>query len=418
MARGSRIHSFDTAYWRGALRRLPVLLAGLATFTLVVQVSIAGSFRDTRPSLALRYAPIDARARTKLAAAIVSGAQTKEARNSARALATDAVKRDPLMPAALRVIAQSHKDGIGMADEKVTALMLEAQRLSRRDNPTQLWLANDNALRGNVNEVIDHFDIALLTSNAARPNIFPLLLATTADPRFRQALVQKLRERPDWTKAFLDHAVRNGSNLDFATDIAPQFLDSELPDDRVMIRTLMERLTAAGEFDRAWQVRQELSGERTSDVVPLRNGDFESVDEFAPFGWTLADDPELWAARERDTGDGYLLRIAAYNGRSGEVARQLIKLRPGAYQIRLDAGDIPANAYERPQLRVSCANDSEAELLELAPASAGAGPRSFAGRFTVPGGCSFQWLAITAAGEGSLRDPLPWIDNIRIAPAR
>ena len=98
-----------TAGGRGPVRNWWLLLAWAAFLAivtlLVLQVTIAGVFRTSAPQIALAWVPDDAQARGRLAGALVGQQSTPEAREAARELARDAIRRDPLNVAALRAAA-------------------------------------------------------------------------------------------------------------------------------------------------------------------------------------------------------------------------------------------------------------------------------------------------------------------------
>jgi len=194
-------------------------------------------------------------------------------------------------------------------------------------------------------------------------------------------------------------------------------LDARNPDDRDKYHALLGRLVQSGRPDLAWNLyTQRGLAPRGATAQSVRNGSLEAAEDGSPFDWSVVEDPELWASRERlGEAGGYVLRLAGYNGRSGEVARQYLNLAPGLHQMRARAGDIPAEAHERPELRLECASGAQGRVLaSVVPSGSGAAARELSAAFTVPSDCRFQRLGIHIAGDGPLKDSLPWVDDFRI----
>ncbi len=384
---------------------------GITGLVLAIQTSVAGAFASSGPAIALKFAPFNAGARAKLAEQIGGSEQGQKVANE---LASDAIRRDPLQPVALRILAQGLDSQTPASQERAAALMSEAQRLSRRDTLTQLWFIQRNGARGKGAAMMQHFDIALRASISARPNLFPFLVTASTDPTVRVVLIRTLSARPGWEKAFATYAVREGRDLGLAAELAPRLLDARQPDDRVLYQDLLNRLVQAGRYDVAWNVYQATGAMPKDSRAPLRGGNFEGPDAFPPFDWWFSEEPDLFASREHASGGGLLLRVAASDDQSGEAARQLVRLAPGIYQLSARMGDLPNDPAEWPTLRIRCAPDDQLRLVSIRPSGAGTAARQVNGRFEVPDKCHFQWLTIDLAGDGPPQEIAAWVDDIAI----
>ena len=391
-----------------------ILLAAIVAFAVTLQVSVAGVFRSSRPQTALTFAPYDAGARAKLAGLLATYSDTKD---DARALALDAIRRDALQPVALRVLAQTLEGNGAAARRSEVALMNQAQRLSRRDQQTQIWFIDHVGQQGDLEAMVRHIDIALRTSETSRSALFPMLVAAAADPRGGPLLDRTLARKPNWAVPFGAFAVGWGNDLDVAARVARLVFDPRKPEDRDRYLTLLVRQVAGGRYEQAWSLYSDPAlGLRGSDAAQLRHGNFERAEDDTPFDWTYTDEGELWGARERSPErNGFVLRVAASNGRSGEVARQYLHLPAGTYRLRAVAGDVPAKPLERPVIRIECVDPAAGTpLVSVRPAAAGAAARELQASFTVPASCKFQKIGITVAGEEAFGDTSPWLDDIRI----
>jgi hypothetical protein len=208
----------------------------------------------------------------------------------------------------------------------------------------------------------------------------------------------------------------NGNDLAFARRVARQMLDPRKKEHRALYQRLVQRLAAAKQYATAWDVYRTpgIAAPEAPDV-PIRNPGFEVPEDGSAFDWTFAQDSELWASRDkRPGGKGSVLRLTAYNGRAGEVAYQILHLKPGHHRLHLQAGDVPAKRYEWPEISVACTGDGGAKLLALGPQSAGRGPFALSAAFDVPRTCDFQRIAMRVAGEGQQPDSAPWVDDVQI----
>jgi len=339
--------------------------------------------------------------------------------SAARRLALDALRRDPIQPAALRVLGQVVSAGGGSAaEQKALPLVLASQRLSRRELLTQLWLIDYYARRGDPEAMVRQFDLALRSSESARGTIFPLLDAAAFDPAVREALLDALAKRPNWAEPLATFAAHYGTNLDFSLELARMLLDPRTKEDRFKYLGLIHRLVEAGRFQRAWQVYNDPSlGLGPEGVGTIRNGTFEAPEDASPFDWSFVQEPELWASREQLANNRSVLRVAAYNGRSGDVAWQLLHLAPGNYEASALVGGVLTASVERPRLRIECAGGG-AVLLSLRSDAGGAQPRTMRGRLAVPSNCAFQRVSISASGDGAPKETSPWVDDVRIRRIR
>jgi len=390
------------------------VVAALIAFAVTLQISVAGAFRTKYPALALAWVPLDAEARGQLAANLVSIEPSQQARQRAVLLARDAIRRSPLESAPLRALALAEKSGSFDSSPKVMDLLLESQRLSRRDRATQLQLFEQYLLRNDISAAMRSVDVVLRTSSD-RTALFSLLTAASADnPAFAIALKDKLSERPEWAWPFTVHLIsesRNGAQLVSLSEAA---LDPTTTEGMQAVRALLQKLAELQEYDLAWNLLSSLKLAKTGTVT---DGDFEGTDGFPPFWWMVSQEGDFWAERDiGPEGRGRVLRLVALSGRAGDVARQLVRLAPGAYRISAVVGDVPNAAFERPTVRMYCANQKQTVLLGLRPSSSGVPPRQIGGRVVVPQGCSFQWLAIHIAGDRLQADAAPWIDDIRLTP--
>jgi hypothetical protein len=384
----------------------------------VIGASISGVFSGARPSVALLWAPGHADARANLALRLSGAGVSADGHARARALAADAIRRDPLSVDAFRAL------GLVAESEGNRALARRffdyGESLSRRDQPTQIWLAQESLRDGNPIAMIRHIDTAMRTSSRNWDSLIALLIYVTRDPRSVAPLGALLDRKPVWSDTFLTRLVTTGPSLQNVVGITRGRLNPQVAAQRELVQHLIDRLVADRQFQLALRVYEDARpvGARQSATAG-RDGGFEAPGGLAPFDWQLAQEPELSGFRQQRTqGAGSALYLLAANGRTGEVARQLLRLPPSTYQLRAEVGSIPELASERPEIALSCADrQGDVALLTVRPATAGDQSRMIGGQFTVPAACLWQWMVVRLSGGGPARENLPWVDNISIRSA-
>lgn len=400
---------------RRALSALTIVGPATVLFLFVLQISIAGALRSRSPQVALAWSPVDAEARATIAARILTmDRASAESRRRAAALARDAIDRDLTRVAAFRALALATAEP-GQPSPQAEQLMTLAQRVSRRDQATQLWLADRAARRRDAAALMRHFDIALRTTSRSRETLLAALVAASRDPMITPAVTQALAERPNWWLQFMSAAIATGTP-DQVLHFARGRLNPAVPQERAMIRSVIEALSAARAYDFAWQIYGEALGVAGAGALrqTVRNGGFEAAPDFAPFEWTLNANAEREASREaRPDGAGAALRLSAESDSRGDAATQLLHLPPGSYRLRLEIGQVADNREERPQIVVRCATGDRV-LGAAAPQTAGPGPFALQAQFQVPPDCLWQWLAVQVSGSASDADSGAWIDNVTI----
>ena len=313
-----------------------------------------------------------------------------------------------------RALAWAPNDARAKGEAAALGYFTRASELSRRDRPTQLWFIAYYDRQQDEVAFVRQFDVALRSSESNLEELLPVLVSATAEPRILPPLRAVLAKRPPWALTFMVQMISFGPDLDTVVSLTRGHLDPKDDYQRVLIQALIDRLVTAREFDLAAQVFSDAAPE--TKAAGVWGGDFESETEFAPFGWDLTDEEELFAVRALRPGDdaNYALQLTAFNAKTGTVARQLLRLDAGAHRLQGETGAIPAEAYARPRVRISCAGrEPGAPLLEVVPA-AGSAPKRFGSQFRVPAGCGWQWLTIDLAGQGAEPEQSPWIDDLAI----
>lgn len=397
--------------------RLAIIsVCALAATWLTVAVGVAGTQRVLRPDLALAIMPMDAGARVRSAelmlvqAASQPGAARTAAIRAAGQAAREALKREPGMVAAWRLLAAD----IGLRGQPQLAIRLFywAERLSRRDRPTQLALIQERVAHDDIPGALRHYDIALRTHLDSPDLLFPILVGATSQAQIIRPLATVLARNPPWRTNFLWALVGSAPSDENLVRLFELIARRDAPFDRPLAQALVQRLVSRGKFAEAGRALRLISGTGPTQAG-LRNGGFEGTNEVPPFDWQLEEGSDLRAEQGAiDNREGQVLRLHAAGGRVGPVARQLLTLPPGQYSLSAVAGPAPGAAPAELSWTVTCARAGVAPL-HIYPVPPAGGPAAHRTGFQVPASCPSQWLSLVIrAGDG---DGESWVDNVVIS---
>lgn len=394
------------------LRLVIIVPCALAAAWLTVAVGAAGAMRADRPDFALRLAPFDAGARVRSEELRLSqGRPTRAKIAAAGQAAREALQRDPTLVSAWRLLAA--EASTQRRDRQASRLLHWAERLSRRDLPTQLGLIEESVARNDIPGALVHYDIALRTSTASSEMLFPVLVRATGEASVIGPLATILNRNPPWRTNFLWAFVSGAPSDETLIRTFELIARQDQPLDEPLAQALIQRLVGRSKFAEAWRAFRLTGGGRGA-VPGLRNGGFEADNPVPPFDWQLGADANLRAeATHLETRPGQVLALHAGQGQNGAVARQLIVLTPGQYSLSAFAGAMPEVAPGTVSVAISCAAPGSPSLLaSTLPALENRG-REHRADFQVPANCPAQWLSIGISAPNS--DGEGWMDALTIS---
>ncbi len=370
------------AFGRRQAAQAAIALGALAIGAVVAQSTLAEAMRETHPTRASALAPGNARVAIDGALALLAGgAETGDA--AVRSRVRQALDRDATIPAALELEAldrQGRGDLAGAAH-----LYRMSDRISRRSLATRLWLVQDAVERGDAGRALGQMELALRTSSAAPDLIFPALANGLDDPALVQSIARLVDRPSEWRTPFLTYAMKN------AGAAAAASLLVDLRDRRginaAAFDILLVRLVDDGRFNHARQLARRFGRGTASALV----ADERFADEHAhyPFGWALTEGEAMGARRDVERGTS-VLSYHANSAEGGQVAAQVLLLRPGSYRlatrvVRADSGEL------QPLWVLACAGSSKPlATVQLPSRDGGATARVV----SIPANCPAQWLVL------------------------
>lgn len=372
----------------GAVAARTVIALGVAAgLALAVRDGAATEWGRSDPARAAGLAPSDARLAVQAARARVdAGAPATDP--AVRDLVRRALVRDVTLPPAVELRAL---DAEASGDKRrAAALFALSDRISRRSLGTRVWLIQQAVERGDVDGALRDFDIALRTSSAAPPILFPVLASALSDPDLVPPIARLLDRPSDWRAMFLHDAVVERRAPPGVTDLVLAVRDRAMVRRAGADQALIGQLVAQAAFGEARRVRDAFQPlARAEADALLADPTFSRPDQAAPFGWRLTERGELEAIRGV-VGGRPALTYQALGGAGGVAAVQLLTLPVGDYRLSVRTAATDPAAV--PFWTLTCGEAGGRQLLQLDQAHRPGGEAS--GEVTVPDGCSGQWLAL------------------------
>jgi hypothetical protein len=397
------------------IRAVAVIAVGSLVFWAVLGVTLVGITRRASPAFALSWHAADSAAQAELADALIAADLSNLAR--AGRLAQASLERSPLSVKAARILAMVR--GAGGDEAAADRLLAYASRLSRRDFATELLLIERNVRSDNIAGALEHYDIALRSSPDAGGLLLPIMVRASEQDAITDGLIELVDSDPPWLHSFMAVLIGEGRNLRNVTRITNAAIGGRTGEQvEQWVGWLLTRQVGVGDYGAAFATYSRAT-RRPPGLV--RDGSFEGVSTFPPIDWLLTNEPDLAAATAlKPGGSGDLaLFLTARAGRGGEVARQLLGLRPGSYALAAEVGDVPEEPADRPYVLVNCAGGQERQLLRLNLPQVASGAVRIRARFDVPpNACGAQWIRIVASSSMGGDTPNAWIDSIAVHPQR
>lgn len=383
---------------------LPLAMLGFASVTF----SIAQVVAKSDPLLAHRLAPYDGRITAKAAMALTGEEADVTERRRADNLARRALRQDGTAVLALSTLGFD----ADLRGDRTAArrFFVQAQRQSRRDLRTQLWMIEDAVARGSIAEALKQYDITLRVFPELGQLLYPVLANAGTEPAIRRALVKTLTGRPPWGESFLSYVSRSAPDP-YAT--ATLFLELERRGVSVpqpSRAAVVDALIAAGRADEAWRYyaldRPGVDRRRSRD--PRFTAGLAIPSQF---DWVAIDN----AGVTTSIGEG-AAEFTAPASIGGPLLRQVQILPPGIYRLIGRSEGVDQARQSRPYWTLQCQDGRELGRV-LLPTSADA-KVPFTGTFTVPAGCPVQALVLVAQASDAVAGLSGRIDRAELLPLR
>ena len=391
----------------GALRAKPPLywvkfvvlfsLVGFAAYQSAAH-AIANIAWQKNPDLALRFVPDHPLALSLKADIQFMESQSPASLSKVEAMAKRSLKGQPLNAVAIRLlgyVADARGDRV-----KARELMLLAQKVSRRDFGTQLWLIEDAVARGDKKQALYHYDIAMRATPSSHQILFPTLTAALSDPDVRKGLAPHVRREPNWLSGFLTEAINTSENPANIADMLAKA--GGLPDTagyRSLSNSLLLQLAAKSQFSAFRQHYATLPG---SNATSLQTAALSTATVGVPYpiaGWQLAENPAIGGGFTPPDKTGRIsLSAFAGSGERGELMRKYLFLKPGNYRLFASYDAVEGAPDGEIRWVLMCLSTSGNTEAWFATSPVAKGKTVTVKDFTLAADCSNQLLAMQVAG--------------------
>lgn len=288
------------------------------------------------PDTALRFTSDDAVALASLADLRLAEAGPQAAADpETLRLAHASLQGQALNPVALRLVGLSASIKGGFAAGKPA--MSAANRLTRRDLPTQFWLIEEAVSRADVVGALGHYDHALRTRPGSQQLLFPVLTAAIEDQALWPAFARYVREPAPWLGDFARFAIRNGKNPRSLAEFLRR--SGGLPKEEAFAALeaeLLKRLVEADAFADAARYYRSLAGADPAILAETGFTGATTETRFAPLTWELFTSSGINSAFLRDeAGETIRLHATMEASTSSALARKIVYAEPGRYRFRI-----------------------------------------------------------------------------------
>jgi hypothetical protein len=283
-------------------------------------------------------------------------------------------------------------DGQG---RRAVATLETGQRLDPRQRLIHLLLLDRYLRTGRYADAAAQFSVSARLVGPAQGPIATAMARMSMAPETHEAVRRTLRTDPALERAVLVALAKSDTDPAAIFALASPTARREAGDIASWGPVLVNRLVAKGHYAAARMVWQTVYGLSAAQAAsPVFDAGLRKLPGSPPFNWTLVAG-SLGAA---DIGNGSL-SVDYYGRDTGDLASQLLVLRPGAYRFGFTVDG--SNTAAGPSLSWSlrCVTGSKAELMNAAVAGTGMRHHVSTG-FTVPSNCPAQQLVLNGtAGE-------------------
>ena len=284
--------------------------------------------------------------------------------------------------------------------------------LSRRDLRPQLWAIEDAVGRGDIDEALGHYDLAMRLSEKARSILLPVLATSLSEPLVRQRLIPVLKAGPNWGKAFYETVAKGTRDPAAVVALFESAATAAIRVPATAQATLVNSLLRSGEMEDAWRYYTKIRGGSNRALSRDPRFMFSRPDKTV-FDWNLTDGSGVTAVITTE-GESGALEFSAPPANGGTILTQTEVLPQGRYKLsgRTEAIDQPQRSA--PYWSLKCREGEELLRFDL-PNSTASGGR-FVTDFTVPSACAVQSLSLTLRSSDNVAGVSGRIRKAEISP--
>lgn len=389
--------------------RLALVACAIVLAFLTVAFSMAQVLVKHDPALAYRLAPYDGRMTAAFATSLTGINATPKDRARADSLAKRALQQDSIAASAWATLGVNAE--IQGNKTMARGYFAQAQKLSRRELRTQLFMIENAVQREDIAGALHQYDMTLRVFPHIGDILYPVLSSAISDPVIRRELVKTLARRPSWADNFLIFAAGDGFDPKSTSSLLTDLQRVKVAAPEIAQASVVNKLIAEGLLDAAWSYYSSFrSG---ADRLRARDPDFSANLEVpSQFDWTPINDGSGVTASIH----GGIFDFAAPPGLGGPILQQLQLLPPGTYELSGHSIGIEQEASALPYWTLSCRGGVQLGRVEVPNSSTANG--NFSGTLTVPAGCPVQSLVLTVRSTDAVSGLSGQFDRVALVPTR
>jgi hypothetical protein len=393
-----------------SMRSAMMALGGIAFAAVAGAQALVQVTQTSNPRLALMVdggnplalaADADRRWRVAPGNAAVRAQVEAEAQRSLEAM--------PLNPRALRLkgFATEARDTTGRA----RSLLTLADRMTRRDVETQLWLIEDSVRAERVDQTLVHYDTALRTNPRIGAVLYPILGNAIADPEIQRAMAPYLRPPAPWVVGFVRASTESGTELGALSKTLARY--GQVPAQSLQSQ-LLNALITAGLYEEAALYFRSMPGATPQILQGVAFDQAHTNPVFVPLAWQPLANETVSVALEPGGPGKRRYHIAIGPEESVAALHKVLILPAGAYRLDIlqSFATRPADAKVAWQLVCLAAPAASKPIFGIVDTR-----ERTAATFTVPTGCKAQELSMSVASGASDAGLDFYVDGLTLTPA-
>lgn len=388
----------------GLAQRLTAIFCMVLLGVQVVRSAAVTALAEPMPETAARLWPghPDVQVQSAMVAIARATGQQQPIPQAAFDAVADGARKAPLSPAPFLVRGVQAQVAGDAAVAR--AAFLAAVRRDPRSLPARYFLADQDLRSGDVAHGLKEIAVLAVLTPGGAQGVAPFVASFAREERNRPAVRALFARNPDIASATLSMLATDAANAD--TILALTDPSSRGPDS-AWAPGLLQSLVDAGRYAKAQALWASLSGLRLAPDALLYDASFTDPLPPPPFNWALTSSPVGLAERQ----PGGRLHAIFYGQQDGPLARQLLLLAPGRYNLTMRVTGLGGRAGAL-SWSLTCAKAS-APLATIDLAAAESAPWTF----SVPASCPAQWLALSGTASDVSRQADVTISGLRLSRA-
>jgi hypothetical protein len=276
---------------------------------------------------------------------------------------------------------------------------LAAEWRDPRSMPARYFLATDYFATGDVRRGLQEFAVLARLAPGGVASVAPYIAAYAKDRANWPQLRSLFRAEPELEQPALQALAADPANARAILALADPRRRSARS---LWLPNLLAGLVQAGQFAQARAVWSEVAGVRLDPQQLIYDPQFADPNAPPPFNWELTSSTVGLAERQ----SGGRLHVIYYGQEEGDLARQVLLLTPGTYQLAMRVSGNPGRSLS---WSLACAKPSK----PLATFRLDSGA-SLTWTFSVPADCSAQVLALVGASSDIAQQSDTTISELRL----